>query len=131
MKTPNLIGAKFGRLTVISRTIKPGNNHSAFWECLCKCGNRKTVATSNLLGGTVKSCGCLRKEQAIKRLKQAAAKNIVHGEAGTHLYVIWHNMRQRCENPNAKAYRWYGAKGVKVCEEWHDFEGFSNWAHAN
>ena len=131
MRTPNLSGRKFGRLTVQERTTKPGNTHSAFWLCVCECGNKKVVATSNLLCGTVKSCGCLRKEQSVERFKRAAANNVTHGESGTHLYDVWHNMRQRCENPNSGVYRWYGAKGVKVCDEWHDFEGFSKWAHAN
>lgn len=131
MRTPNLSGRKFGRLTVQERMTKPGNTHSAFWLCVCECGNKKVVATSNLLCGTVKSCGCLRKEQSVERFKRAAANNVTHGESRTHLYDVWHNMRQRCENPNSGVYRWYGAKGVKVCDEWHDFEGFSKWAHAN
>jgi hypothetical protein len=33
-------------------------------------------------------------------------------------------MKRRCENPKAREYRWYGAKGIKVCEEWQQFEGF-------
>jgi hypothetical protein len=33
-------------------------------------------------------------------------------------------MRQRCNNPNCRDYRWYGGKGVTVCEEWNDFINF-------
>ena len=40
------------------------------------------------------------------------------------IYMIWYNMIRRCENKKCKAYEKYGAKGVKVCKEWHDFEYF-------
>lgn len=40
------------------------------------------------------------------------------------VYMIWYNMIRRCENPNCESYKKYGAKGVVVCEEWHDFERF-------
>lgn len=40
------------------------------------------------------------------------------------IYMIWYNMIRRCENKKCEAYEKYGAKGVKVCKEWHDFEYF-------
>lgn len=41
-------------------------------------------------------------------------------------------MKDRCGNPNNSGYQWYGAKGVKVCEEWkNSFESFYSWAMAN
>lgn len=33
-------------------------------------------------------------------------------------------MIDRCYNPNCKEYTWYGAKGVYVCDSWHDFNSF-------
>jgi hypothetical protein len=39
-------------------------------------------------------------------------------------YRTWVNIHQRCENPKQPAYKWYGAKGVKVCERWGKFENF-------
>ena len=36
----------------------------------------------------------------------------------------WQAMRYRCENPRNPGYRWYGARGIKVCERWHDFENY-------
>lgn len=44
------------------------------------------------------------------------------------LYSIWKGMNKRCNNPNCKDYRWYGGKGVKVCEEWQDYLKFREWA---
>lgn len=56
----DLIGRKFGRLTVIGKTGKKqfGNN---VWSCLCDCGNIVDVGTGNLKSGNTKSCGCLGK----------------------------------------------------------------------
>src|SRR5690606_9739947 len=54
-----------------------------------------------------------------------------HGMSGTRLYTIWKNMKQRCYNPKRNRYKWYGAKGVKVCDEWHDFVPFMEWSYDN
>lgn len=42
-------------------------------------------------------------------------------ESRSHLYMIWSSMKRRCENPNMPNYKYYGAKGIKVCGEWHSF----------
>lgn len=53
-------------------------------------------------------------------------------ERNERLVRIWHNMKQRCYNKNAKGYQWYGGKGVKICEEWmQSFKAFQDWAVAN
>ena len=55
----NLDGQSFGRLTVISiHHVKK----SVFWTCACTCGNQKVATTSQLRGGSIKSCGCLSEE---------------------------------------------------------------------
>lgn len=47
----------------------------------------------------------------------------------TRLYGIWANMKQRCYNPKAPAYKSYGAKGVTICEDWQkDFNAFAEWS---
>lgn len=55
----------------------------------------------------------------------------IHGECRTRLYHIWNSMKQRCTNPNAVSYKYYGAKGVSVCHEWESFSGFRDWALSN
>ncbi|AGY48651.1 HNH endonuclease [Bacillus phage Spock] len=54
-----------------------------------------------------------------------------HGMSGTRLYTIWKNMKQRCYNPKRDFYYLYGAKGIKVWEEWHDFVPFMEWSMSN
>lgn len=48
-----------------------------------------------------------------------------HGQAGTPLYKKWEAMKRRCLNKNDKSYPRYGGRGIKICEEWLDFEGFA------
>lgn len=58
--------------------------------------------------------------------------NIVHGKAGNRLYNIWCQMKQRCYYKKGRAYKWYGAKGITVCDSWlADFMTFYNWAIDN
>jgi hypothetical protein len=61
-------------------------------------------------------------------LEHATQAKIKHGGSGTALFMVLNGMKTRCENPNSTAYKWYGAKGVKVCPEWKDFAVFRDWA---
>lgn len=53
----NLIGQKFGRLTVIEQA--PSRKGKTYWKCLCDCGKYKEVQTRHLRNGKIRSCGCL------------------------------------------------------------------------
>jgi hypothetical protein len=115
----DLVGRRFGRLLVLSRTKR---GRLVFWECVCDCGNKKAICTGNLHGGHTQSCGCLQREAA-------ATVNLKHGltRSGQHhpLYRIWWTMIQRCENPNERRYARYGGRGITVCERWRgDFTAF-------
>ena len=77
----NLVGKKYGRLTVIERgeTDKRGQ---VFWMCHCVCGTEKVkVRGSNLRSGMTKSCGCLRAERI------RAANSLPRGEASFNVLV--------------------------------------------
>jgi hypothetical protein len=47
------------------------------------------------------------------------------------LYMIWKGMRNRCYNPNHNVYKYYGGKGVKVCDEWATYPPFRWWSLMN
>lgn len=49
----------------------------------------------------------------------------------TRLYNVWVTMRRRCRDPKWWMYQWYGAKGIKVCDEWQSYARFRQWAIAN
>lgn len=51
-------------------------------------------------------------------------RQVTHGKWRSSEYNSWDNMIQRCFNPNKKTHRYYGAKGVTVCEKWRKFIGF-------
>lgn len=44
---------------------------------------------------------------------------------------IHYEMMRRCYNPKSVMWKWYGEKGIGVCEEWHDREAFKKWARDN
>lgn len=47
------------------------------------------------------------------------------------LCSIFNSMRSRCNNPNRPKYKDYGARGIRVCEEWKHIRNFINWALNN
>lgn len=49
---------------------------------------------------------------------------LIHGMSNTRIYQSWSSMKKRCLNTNDPAYKDYGGRGIKVCEEWLDFEKF-------
>ena len=112
-KAPDLTGNRYGRFTVVSRAAnnKKGN---AMWNCICDCGNTRTVLAYHLKSGHSKSCGCITK---------------THGMFGTRLYKIWDGIKYRCHNSTSDNYNNYGARGITVCEEWRtNFQSFYDWA---
>lgn len=125
----DLIGKRFGRLTVIERapsTVK--NGYYETWSvCKCDCGNTVTVRNRHLRGGNVRSCGCLEKEN----LTRIHKNNITHGDSKTRLYSIWGGIIQRCKNKNNNRYESYGGKGIDIAQEWLDYDAFKTWALEN
>ncbi len=122
----DLTGQKFGRLTVIRRAgvNKYGN---CLWLCKCECGQLHTAAGGKLTQGKVRSCGCLKKEIKIKQLE----KHGITTGGKPRTLIIWAGMKARCYNPKSISYKNYGAKGIKICEEWMCFENFHRWAMNN
>lgn len=58
--------------------------------------------------------------------------NYKHGLYDHRIYKIWVKMRGRCSNPSYNEYKHYGARGIRVCEEWNDdFMKFYNWSMLN
>lgn len=127
----DLTGKRFGRLIVLKR-VANDNHGNLRWECICDCGNKKIIRGANLRGGLTSSCGCYNYEQSVAFGKKWGGHNKIHGMKHIRLYYLWSNMKARCYNSKADSFEWYGAKGIKVCDEWkHDFLEFHKWAMAN
>ncbi len=125
-KIINLIGKRFERLIVIERS--ENIKERVAWKCQCDCGNTKIVTSQDLKHKKVKSCGCLRKETACINNR----KTIKHNKTNTRLYRIWQGIKSRCYYNKNLEYKNYGARGIKICDEWlHDFMNFYDWAMQN
>ena len=52
-----------------------------------------------------------------------------HGDTGTRLYRIWKSMKCRCTDTNHPTFKYYGARGITVTEEWkNSYSTFKRWA---
>lgn len=118
MRMINLVGKKFGKLTVLEETDKRTKNKKILWLCQCECGNTNEISGSDLVTGNTVSCGCMSSRHT------AGDRTRTHGMKSSKLYNVWCAIRNRCQNPNQKSYKDYGAKGIRVCEKWQTFEGF-------
>ena len=120
----NLLGKRFGKLTVVSKSRRPAKSRRAaapwdtWWKCKCDCGGLIVVHWDNLGDDPTDttSCGCSR---------------------GTHkmsyhpLYGTWNRILNRCRNPKTDSYAYYGGRGIRVVRAWNKFENFRDWALSN
>ena len=86
LKEQNLIGKRFGYLTVIELLKNRAHNRQKRYRCLCDCGNYTNVNHSDLLSGNTKSCGCYNKKLSHERFIDIAGLrfgNLVVLEIGT------------------------------------------------
>lgn len=111
-KHMDLTGQRFGKLVVIKEVERNKYGHIQ-WLCKCDCGNTVISSTCTLRTGGRKSCGCIQPRYCAQNKR---------------LYGVWCGMLSRCENPNTKSYKDYGARGIAVCSEWHTFKNFLDWA---
>src|SRR5215467_4707732 len=106
----DITGSRFGLIVA----IKPASSdrHGWHWECQCDCGNRVTVRSAKLLSGRYKSCGCDRAPKPETWMRNDAT------------FRSWSAMMQRCFNPKSTNFKYWGGRGITVCERWKTFENF-------
>lgn len=113
-------GERFGRVVVLERA--ENNKHGKSRQrCKCDCGTIFVTNTRDLVSENCKSCGCLQRELC-------GDAHRTHGLSKEAIYDVWKGMIRRCENPNCHGYKYYGGRGISVCEEWHKLEVFYAWA---
>jgi len=117
----DLIGRTFGRYAVIARAENDARGR-ACWLCRCSCEQKteRIVRADSLRSGTI-SCGCLSREV----WAQIGRANATHGRTGTPEHRTWKAMIQRCTNPNTPCYKYYGGRGITVCDRWNPKRGGS------
>ena len=117
----DLVGMRFDRLTVLARAGRSANGIIK-WAVRCDCGREFQTRGDRLKSGKTRSCGRLKKPIGPPR-KKAAGRG--PRAIPTQERVIWYGIIQRCYNPNSKAFRIYGGRGIQMCPEWrHSFETF-------
>lgn len=113
----DLIGMRQGKLVVteeLPREEWPNGRTKRSFLCQCDCGVvGYFISAGNLRSGAIQHCGC---------------DSPRHGGHGTKLYGVWRGMMQRCYDTNYQAFHNYGARGIEVCAEWHEFAPFRRWA---
>lgn len=90
----------------------------------CFCGKEFVTMIAKVKCGHTKSCGCYNKHRVQETLSKGA-------RAGTRLYKIYKGIKQRCYNSRNKWYSRYGGRGIKLCNDWKDYEVFKKWAMEN
>lgn len=113
----DLTGMIFGKLKTIGYV--GSKSKRSLWLCECQCEDKNLIIVSSRYlsyKSKNKSCGCLDK----------------HGLSGTRLYNIWAGIKGRCYNKYDGSYKYCGAKGINMYDEWeNNFINFYNWAINN
>lgn len=74
----NLIGQKFGRLTVISKSQRKDTSGNYYWFCDCECGTKNhEVSGHHLVQGNISSCGCIR-SKGEEKIAQILSENHIN-----------------------------------------------------
>ena len=110
-KAKDLIGRTFGRLQAIE--VDGKINGKTAIRCICDCGSETRATVAHLVQGRRVSCGCYNPGRT------------THGKRRSRVYGIWCDMIKRCYNKNCISYRYYGERGVTVCDRWR--ESFQNF----
>ena len=115
-------------------------NQESVFEILYEC-NFKSNDGHKMFHVKCKECGW---ETDMQKNKIKYVKKCNHMNTGKNFYIVshrWKNerigkifsgMKSRCYNPNEKDYKYYGKKGVRICEEWlKNPAAFEEWALSN
>lgn len=106
------IGETINNVKIVAK-IEKSINGKFFWICQCGCGKLIKRTAYDILKKykTGKCHSCVLKSRAKKN------RNVPE-------YKVWLSMRSRCNSKTSNSYKWYGAKGIRVCERWHSFDNF-------
>lgn len=116
-------GLRLGYMVIVRKVFV--RNTNTYWECLCDCGKTFYRSTSNINASTNPSCGCMSSKTKLQTITK-------HNLRYTRLYRIYYGMRARCYNPKTRAYKYYGERGITICDEWlSDFTKFYEWSINN
>lgn len=108
-KFSDIVGQRFGGCIVLSR-IENNRDHESCYLVKCDCGRERKALGYKLKAGHSTKCPHCRVK--------------THGMSYTDTFRIWTGILRRCNNSNFKAYRYYGGRGITICDRWLKFENF-------
>lgn len=115
IKDLKFLNKKFNMLTIIEDDLTQKYNSKKTVKCKCDCGNIVFKQLKYIISNETKSCGCLK----------FTSKTITHGLTNTPEHKVWQGIKRRCYNPNDKTFKYYGAKGIIMSEDWkNNFTSF-------
>lgn len=117
MKKIEIVGKKFQRWTVLSRSRLNLGGDNWLYLCRCDCGVEREVLGYKLRRGNSTSCGC-------RGLEIWRSTQTTHGLSRHRLYQTWNLMMHRCYDSRDASYKNYGGRGITVCKRWHDVRNF-------
>lgn len=115
-------GVRFGALEILGRQPSMRGKNPRF-KVRCDCGREYICGQTSLA-----------KARACQKCNPGGSlpKYGFEAIAGrTLLYRTWAAMRHRCRAISDPRYRYHAGKGIRVCDDWHDFNKFREWALAN
>ena len=120
------IGNKYGKLTVLGPCFSLPTSRCIKLHCVCEClcGEFCVCQVNGLKTRHIVSCGICKIISFDPR--------VTHGLSRHPLYSRWRIMIRRCHNENNDNYKYYGGRGIRVCDEWRNsLEQFYKWGIDN
>jgi len=108
-------GEKHGNWLVVGEGFFDSKASSRIVDAICSCGNEVAVNYNSIKKGISSGCMKCRKHK------------IGHGMSKTRTYYTWNGMNDRCSRSAHEMYRYYGGRGITVCDRWRGIGGFDNF----
>jgi hypothetical protein len=121
-----VLGERYEMLVMLGEAERVRDEAGRSWRMVsvqCDCGMVRAMRLTNWKQKAI-SCGCFKRESMRDIARERFSLQDGLAVANPALYRMWDHMLSRCENLADRAYHNYGARGIKVCDRWHDFKVF-------